>query len=500
MNLKEKIKCSYRKLFTIGLIVIAALIIALVLFRFPQPGVADQGDFDRVMVPAGLTLQDEDKSNPDFIRFYDYTVTDYQIKTNMITGLLTIIGSSIGYAIALVSYVCNLLGSDVFKTQYLALVYGALYIFALVLIIRKIDVKSKIKLIFLALAMFFVLLDGNYLLWFNSLYGEPIMIITFTLFIGAVLNYINHKYVEKSNDKLIRNIVYLLCSAFLFLGAKMQAITSLPIIVAIVVKIFWDNKAIINRKTLMKLAVLFAIVIIYPIQINMVNKGISKDTQYNSVFYGVLNGSETPEQDLIDMGLNPDMAGEAGKHSYLEKSEYVKYVPHTQITEDEFYSKISNGKLAKFYLTHPKRMIEGLEYTASKAFITSTSLGKYSRSYSEEPVREFNRFTTWSDFREKYLPAKLWFIAGVFMLMAIVSTYMFVKNKKNDSLKNKILLLWAVMCIGAIQFPMPFVGNGQADTAKQLYLFNFIFDILLLVMACWGCFKIIDLFKSKGRK
>jgi hypothetical protein len=235
-------------------------------------------------------------------------------------------------------------------------------------------------------------------------------------------------------------------------------------------------------------------------QMNMTNKGISKDTQYNSVFNGVLKGSETPEQDLIDMGLNSEMAVEAGKHSYLDKSEYVKYIPNTQITEEEFYSKMSNGKLAKFYLTHPTRLIDGMEYTAGKAFITSTSLGKYSRNYSEEPVREFNRFTNWSTFREKYLPAKLWFIASIFILMAIVSVYLFVKNKKNDSVKNKIMLLWVVMCIGAIQFPMPFVGNGQADTAKQLYLFNFVFDIMLVVALCWCCFRIIDLFKNKVRK
>ena len=500
MNLKEKIKCKNRKFFYLGFIVIAALIIALVLFRFPQPGVADQGDFDRVMTSSGLTLLEEDKINPDFNRFYNYTVTNYQIKTNLITGVLTIVGSSMGYAIALVSYVCNLLGSNIFKTQYLALVYGGLYIFAMILILRKIGIKDKVKWVILSLAMLFVLLDGNYLLWFNSLYGEPMMIVTLTLFIGTVLNYINHKYVEKSNDKLARNILFVLGSAFLFLGSKMQVIMSLPFLVAILVKILWDNKSLLSKKTLVKLVVLLAIIIIYPMQMNMTNKGISKDTQYNSVFNGVLKGSETPEQDLIDMGLNPEMAVEAGKHSYLDKSEYVKYLPNTKITEEEFYSKMSNGKLAKFYLTHPKRLIEGMEYTASKAFITSTSLGKYSREYSEEPVREFNRFTTWSNFREKYLPTKLWFVASIFILMAIVSVYLFVKNKKNDSIKNKIMLLWVVMFIGAIQFPMPFVGNGQADTAKQLYLFNFVFDIMLVVALCWCCFRIIDLLKKRVRK
>ena len=63
------------------------------------------------------------------------------------------------------------------------------------------------------------------------------------------------------------------------------------------------------------------------------------------------------------------MAVEAGKHSYLPADQYVKYVPRTEITEKEFYSKMSNGKLAKFYLTHPKRLIEGMQYPPVKHFI-----------------------------------------------------------------------------------------------------------------------------------
>ena len=42
------------------------------------------------------------------------------------------------------------------------------------------------------------------------------------------------------------------------------------------------------------------------------------------------------------------------------------------------------------------------------------------------------------------------------------------------------------MLIGAVQFPMPFVGNGMADTSKQLFLFNFIFDGLLLLIISYA--------------
>jgi hypothetical protein len=55
------------------------------------------------------------------------------------------------------------------------------------------------------------------------------------------------------------------------------------------------------------------------------------------------------------------------------------------------------------------------------------------------------------------------------------------------------------MLIGAIQFPMPFVGNGQADTSKQLFLFNFTFDGLLVIILSYILFKISDLIRHKLR-
>lgn len=493
MKFKEDIKNNKGKLFLSLFIILAISIIVYVIFKSPIQGVADQGDFDRVMSSAGLSLLDSDTSNPDFIRFYKYIVTDYKISANILTFFTIIVGSSIGYVIGIINLICKLLGSDVFKTEYLAVAYGVIYIFGVTLILKNLKLNNKIKYIFTMILFLFVFFDGNYIMWFNSLYGEPMMISTCVLLIGSYLSYINYKYDSDNQDKLLRKIYFVFACAFLFLGSKMQVLTALPFVMILLGKILWDNKDVFDKKTMIKLIAVFAIVVIYPFEISATNGNISKDTQYNSVFYGVLYDSETPEQDLIDMGLNPDMAVEAGKHSYLDEDEYVKYVPRTEITEEEFYSKMGNMKLAKFYLTHPLRLIEGMEYTASKAFITSTSLGKTSMEYSEESITELHRFTTWSEFRENYLPGNLLFIVAVYLLIFAFSGWKLIKNKEDSKLKSKIILMWCVMLIGAIQFPMPLVGNGHADTAKQLFLFNFIFDIMLLICVNYVFYKIIDL-------
>lgn len=501
IKFKDKFKKGYIFYLGILFIILAVLIIKYVLFTYPQPGVADQGDFDRVMSAGGIALTNADMINPDFKRFYEYTVTDYAIKDNaFVQFFITLVSSSIGYLIYFISFICRIIGQDIFKTQYLALVYSIIYVLALYIIIKSMNIKSGVKILILTFLSLFILLDGNYLIWFNSLYGEPMMMSTLMLFIAAYSYYAYKKYTIKDDSNILRRIVFIFIAAFLFVGSKMQVLTALPMIIFILIKVLIDNKKVITKVNIRWLSIFIVLIIVYPLQMTIQNKAMSKDTQYNSVFYGVLNGSETPKQDLIDLGLNPDMYVEAGKHSYLKPEEYVKYVPRTEITENEFYSKISNSKLAKFYITHPVRLIEGLQYTAEQSFITGTGLGKHSRDYSEESIREFDRFTTWSSFRENNFPRKVWFIILVYGMIFSVSIYKYVKNKDNGEVRSKIYVIWLLIFIATLQFPMPFVGNGQADTTKQLFLFNFITDIIILISVYWSISKISDFVSSKIKR
>ncbi len=490
-----KMKRSIVNLYKVLLTIIAILTIAGVLFIKPEVGVADQGDFDRIMRISGLTLLDSDKNNADFIRFYDYIVPEYKI--NEIDKISdTVRGSSLSYLIVFINAICRNFGHNIFKTQYLAIIYSVMYVIAFTVILKSINIKNNIKLIIIPILIILIFFDGNYLVWFNSLYGEPMMIVTFALFIASVLNYIHYKYAIKKNGSMLLRIIPILLSAYLFIGSKLQVSVSLPFVVIIIVKIIWENRDCLNRISIAALCVCVYAMILYPAGISRNSNNLSKDTEYNSVFYGILNGSKTPKQDLAELGLDSDLYVEAGKHSYLDTDEYVKYVPGTEITDEEFYSKISNLKLAKFYLNHPARLLKGMQYTAGKAFDTSTALGKCSQSYSQTPVIEFNRFTLWSYFRKHVIFKSLYFIGVVYFIIILVSIRKYIKDKCNLELRSKIFLLWIVMLIGAVQFPMPFVGNGRADTAKQLFLFNFIFDGLFLIIFNYISLKAIGYFKS----
>ena len=47
------------------------------------------------------------------------------------------------------------------------------------------------------------------------------------------------------------------------------------------------------------------------------------------------------------------------------------------------------------------------------------------------------------------------------------------------------LVFLAVLLTGVLQYPLPFLGNGYADTNKQLYLFMLCHDVCMLWAACF---------------
>ena len=147
----------------------------------------------------------------------------------------------------IITYICKAFGETVFKTQYLAMVYSIIYIISFSIILNSLNIKDKVKFTLVSLLTLFIFFDGNYLVWFNSLYGEPMMLVTLLLFISSIFNYIHYKYVLKGTEKIMSKIVYILLSAFLFLGSKLQVFTSLPFIIILVGKIIWDNKRTLNK-------------------------------------------------------------------------------------------------------------------------------------------------------------------------------------------------------------------------------------------------------------
>ncbi|HEY8500462.1 MAG TPA: hypothetical protein VIL89_07575, partial [Clostridia bacterium] len=451
-----KKRINIRLLSLSSLFITACAIVVYVLYTPPYPGVADQGDFQRVMGVSGLSAAADSDSH-----FFRYVIKEYDmtgINPLRLAGIIPT--TSVIYPVAAAKLICRVSGTNVFNVQVLSVIYCLMYISSIILCLILLGIKKESLFIFCGFAALFILMDGNYLIWFNSLYGEPMMVIGLLIFAASCLYSIN------SENPGIKEVLFLFFTSVLFVGAKLQCISALPLVIFMILRIIYSKKEKIHMGKMrfqVILPVVFLVFYCGGIYIDL-NKTCGMDTKYNSVFYGILKSSDNPEKDLETLGLSADLAVESGKHAYLPAEEYERYIPWSEVTEKEFYRKISNIKLLKFYILNPGRLIKGLEYTASQSFQTQSFLGKYEKGAVSGYTHQFNRFTFWSDFRNRYFPKRLSFIIVFTAAVLFVSFLKYMKHKSDFRCRLKIELFWVIAGISLLQFPMPYIGNGEADT------------------------------------
>lgn len=446
---------------------------AVILFFFavfypPVRSVADQGDFERVMRPMGLDF-------PDNYSFYEYAVRFYPTHFTRedlllyIPRLLLIVPSN---TFMLPSLAVRIICMGRFDMRVLAAIIFLWYTASCLYILRRVKIEHPVlRLIFIGLFLF-VFFNGVNLTMFNSLYGQSTMLAAFAFLAAAALAL----FEDIQSVGKVKILIFTL-AACLMLGAKLQCFVFTPFLMASVLYVGFKS----NRRALCAVCAVF--ILWHGVGGYLINShGTGKATLYNTVFYGILKDSPAPERDLEELGLDPAFAADAGKHAFMDKSEYAY-----PVTDDNFYSHVSNASIVRFYIMHPKRLISAMETTAASAFYNKIDLGTYEKTYGMEPYSSSYRLCMWENLRAK-LPRTLAFIVPVWVFFLLLA----VCRRKSQY----FLPLIGVFIIGAIQFPMPYVGNGAADISKQLFMFNIIFDFGV-VLTVYLAFKGLDKFFQK---
>ena len=164
-------------------IFIAGITLIYVLMIKPIIGVADNGDFGRIMGMTGLDYTSSDRQD----RYFGYMNRTYI--TTPSGDLQSGYFSSEIFVVKVAKLMNNLVfrGGNTFDIRFLALLYALLLLGAIYLMIRftksKINWASWLLLILLLL----VFTDVGYISYFNSLYGEALSLTSLLLTIAFAL-------------------------------------------------------------------------------------------------------------------------------------------------------------------------------------------------------------------------------------------------------------------------------------------------------------------------
>jgi len=441
-------------------------IFAAVLFLFtfvwfflikPVISVADNGDFDRLMFSVGLGKFDDS--------FYSYAQIKYKIAHIIDFGVNGYITTH-----AICAYIAKILNilfysMGIFDVRFLSLIYTFAVVSGVYMLVCALKTERWYIDYPMVLLFWFMLCDAGYIPYMNSLYGEGSSYSFLILLLG-----ISAKVIKENPKK--RNIVLLFIAYIMFLGSKLQYSLLFPLTMLFFIPLGKFNK--INKKQF-----LWGFIILFVMNVAIylaAPRGLAEDTIYNSIFYGILKNSDDIHKDSQILNVDEEYEYLAGTNAYTEGTPRMNEDPEFH---KNFYSKVSRTRVLKYYMTHIPKFIKMMELSSDASFDNIRGMfGNYTIEEGRSPNETNKVFTFYNTIKQKYFPKSFILLFIYFTLYFSLIIYTLIRNKEKQRLDMWFMLM--LIMIGVAQFPLPVLGNGEADIAKQLYIFNMIFDISLI--------------------
>lgn len=454
---------NYLKKFKMEIAFSFAVLVILycILIMKPIRGVADNGDFARIMNSTGLFYFSEDP----FDRYFGFVNRLYDIGYAIPFG-----GGYLSTQLPLVLLAIflskSVMGTAIFDIRFLAAIYILVLVVSIFFVVRGGRKHTGVLGLVPALSVLFIFCDIGYTAYFNSLYGEPVTLVFLLLMAGMALTL-------AIGEKPAIWMLSLFCvGALFFSGAKVQNTPAGLLVALLCLRLAWLRKDAVWKRISILAAVL--VMVISLACYASVSKDIKVCNKYQTVFYGILRGSPNPAGDLKELGLDPSLAVLADTNYFMNNYPIDIKAP---AFKEMLYDKISYTNVAAFYLRHPQRFLQKLEYAAENGFKLKQGFGNYEKYPGIQYKQTSNVFGFWSDFKMGALPHTLPFVCAFYITAMLALLYEY-KRAERSKMRFYIEFLGVITLMGIIQFVLPIIGDGDADLSKHLFLFNISFDLL----------------------
>lgn len=451
-------------------------IIGYILFARPFIGVADNGDFLRVMGTAGLNYGVPNESYGD--RFFGYAhqyfAYDHFFQLLYISTQIIVVAVArlIGYAVHPSSFDIRVLGA----------LYSLLLLAATYIIVRHNKYKSTLVGSVLAVCLLFMFYDVGYIAYFNSLYGEPVSLVFMLLSTGFGLCLLN----QEKPSKLVLWLFFI--SVFFLTGSKIQN-APVGILFALLGLRFMALRNNLSWRRL-TIGLAASICIISVVMYTAAPKELKNINLYQTVFYGILNDSPDVKGDLEELGLPDHLSVLAGTNYFQTDTAIKQDAPEMK---PDFYDRISHTDIFLFYFKHPARLVDKMEYAANNSMsIRPYYLGSYLKQENLPSGTLALSYSGWSQFKNTHMPRSLLSIALFYAAYYAAAIWEYIRRRdRNSRIRTELMML--IGLAGIIGFMVPILGDGQADIGKHLFLFNVCYDMMLVVSVVWLVYQLVNL-------
>jgi len=486
-----------KKLLNPAILAILCGIVIFLYLNFPTPiGVSNNGDFTRIISEQGINYLDSTRAFSKFQK--DYTMNlGGSIHSFLVPDLSKYEYYSSQSIFISLSKVLNLAVNkitsqplDTYNLQVLGFLNIVLFSFALYLILSFFAKRNKIPIYLIFLILLFVFCDQGYTAYFSSFFGENVQYIWTLMSIGIFLKLIDtnvtkppekEDFEQKRNATMLRwkgkvkkhyifwiwLTVYFVSVAIM--GTSKYGYVPVGVLFALLPLSFWASWGFIKKIIISAITIILLLlgVKFY----NLVPNYITRDTLIDSVFDGVAIFTNNPSAELKKIGLPAEYASLQGKGAYDPASQALY---GSQKFDSDFFAKISEFSILKYYITNPSRFYNAMRFTAYSG-------GKLNQTYLSNNVNGgmSYRFSIWENIRS------LGFIKGFkmtqFIIYASFITFCILLFTRRKKYLPQICLYGALILSAVYGFVIPFLANGEADISKHLFGFTYFYDMLIII-------------------
>jgi hypothetical protein len=452
--------------------IVAVLLLGLIsgcaLFAPPLIGLADNGDFGRIMLPNGLRHEGRRDSN-DYFGYFNYRFDRLQYY-NEVKGDKSTHSIIIRAAMGLDDLFSR---DDKFDIRFLALIGLAVLAWGIYWLVevtgRMLD--SKVFRYVMALVAVVIFGDIGYTVYFNSFFGEGVAYPFFFLSISSLLKF------SADKDARMRYVVVFLISSLIFIGSKNQY--SLNGILCFFILVSMLPLKLPNWKKGLTVILGGGLLVLSLLMYREIDQNIFLINKYHTVTRGVMLFEPDAQKITKKLGLDEQFSLLAGT-IYFDKTPAID--PQDEILLDNFYSKYDVFSIALYYLKNPGAFSKIMKFGLKNSLtIRPEVLGNYTRDSGRRWGERTNFFSVWSYIKENQVPNSAGFIYFFLIICLIMVINRLIKYRNVGAPQLAYyseIVMFYLFLTGFSQVLISFIGAGDTDLKKHLFLTTVTWDIL----------------------
>jgi hypothetical protein len=438
---------------------LAAALVGWQLFVPPIVGLADQGDFVRVLGPLGYAPQPKGPEHK-----YSYVTRKFVWDPSYREPRWEQITSEFIPVTLAVALNRGLSNRESFDITIVGFLHALLFLIAFARLLYVTRGLARRRIIWLA--MLLVLTDVGYVAYWNSLYTEPASCLWFLFLLAESIALCSGRF---TLGTVLRWNVF----AVLWILAKTQnAPLCVPLALYGFAMAWWafDHKV--------RWAAGAGVIVILTAGAVMYRSLLPAPRvtgMYNMIFFAILPVSPEPEDDLKALGLDP---------GYVQYSGTLAWTAGTGIADGRLVNaleaRVTPIGLMEFYVRRPARMWKRVRSVLGVGLdLRPEFCGNFERSAGRPPGARSHAIELWSRIHERYLSQ-----IGTYLLAAILLAPVFGLTLLGTGRKAPDFRRWTALGIGlalccAIAFLAAAFGDAW-DLVKHLFMFNLLLDACLL--------------------